>query len=537
MSNFNRIAVVAFCTFTIVYIIGLFIPVTEVDSAQYASISREMADEGHWLQVTDRHNNYLDKPPLVFWLSALLFKLFGVSTFLFKLPSYLFTLGGVYAVYRFGSRLYNKQTGITSALLLYGCQAWYLFNNDVRTDTVLASAVIISVWQLHEYIQHKKLINLVIGFVFIALAMLSKGPLGLVIPAMALGPYLLYKRDYKNIFNPMWLVGLLIVSILLSPMLFGLYQQYGTAGPKFFFWTQSFGRITGENVWKNDTGYLFFVHTYLWAFLPGSAITLYAIQEKCKAIVKSKMNILFANEVLLLGGFILPFIALSLSHYKLPHYIYVVFPFAALLAGSALQTLPQKMATVFTYLHLAIATAAIVLACVLCGIFFQTANPLLWALIVAGTAVCGWLLLKSTGLVKIIFPVLFAIALFNLVYNSYVYPQLMQYHSSVVMADYIAQQRIPTSKVYYYRNRGHAFDFYTRMVTPLATIEQMHQSPVDIWVTTDEIGLKEIEGNGVSIAEKIPFQHYHIAMLSGKFLNPKTRPETLEKKYLLHIAH
>lgn len=536
MSNFNRIAVVAFFTFTIVYIIGLFIPVTEVDSAQYASISREMADEGHWLQVMHRHQNYLDKPPLVFWLSALLFKLFGVSTFLFKLPSFLFTLGGVYAVYRFGSSLYNKQTGITSALLLYGCQAWYLFNNDVRTDTILASAVIISVWQLYEYIEGKKFVNLVIGFVFIALAMLSKGPLGLVIPAMALWPYLLYKRDFKNIFNPMWIIGLLIVSILLSPMVVGLYQQYGVAGPKFFFWTQSFGRITGENVWKNDTGYFFFVHTYLWAFLPGSILTLYEVQEKIRAIVKSKMNVLFANNVLLLAGFILPFIALSLSHYKLPHYIYVVFPFAALLAGSGMQKLPQKIATVFTYLHLIVAAVAIVLVCIFCGIFFPTYNVLLWILIVGSIALIIWLF-KGDSNVKILFPALFGVWIFNMVYNVYVYPQLMQYHSNLAMAEYINTHHIPTNKVFYYRDRGHAFDFYTRQITPLATIAQMQQTPVNIWVTTDEQGLKEIEGNGVAITDKIPFQHYHIVMLTGKFLNRETREETLEKKYLLHISH
>jgi 4-amino-4-deoxy-L-arabinose transferase-like glycosyltransferase len=80
----------------VVYIISGFVDVMEVDAAQYASIAREMLERGEYLQVTNRYVDYLDKPPLLFWLSALSFKVFGISNVAFKLPSLLFAIVGIF---------------------------------------------------------------------------------------------------------------------------------------------------------------------------------------------------------------------------------------------------------------------------------------------------------------------------------------------------------------------------------------------------------------------------------------------------------
>src|SRR5207344_2558843 len=100
---------------TVVYIFGLFVNVMDVDAAQYASISREMLQNHRYLEVLHRGNNYLDKPPLLFWLAVLSFKIFGVSNFACKLPTFLFTLLGVYSTYRIANLLYNRNAGILAA--------------------------------------------------------------------------------------------------------------------------------------------------------------------------------------------------------------------------------------------------------------------------------------------------------------------------------------------------------------------------------------------------------------------------------------
>ena len=172
---------------SMVYVLGLDITVMDVDSAQYASISREMAETGNYLQVQHRGMDYLDKPPLLFWVNALLFSIFGVADWVFKLGSFLFTILGVYSTFRLGKILYNAETGRLAALLLYTCQAFFLFNNDVRTDTMLTSAVVFAIWQMTEWLHNRKWKWLIGGAVGIALAMLAKGPVGLMVPVLAFG--------------------------------------------------------------------------------------------------------------------------------------------------------------------------------------------------------------------------------------------------------------------------------------------------------------------------------------------------------------
>jgi len=70
--------IISLSAILIVYCLGAFaIPLMDVDAAQYASISREMLEKQSYLQLFDLHADYLDKPPMLFWLSALSMKVFG----------------------------------------------------------------------------------------------------------------------------------------------------------------------------------------------------------------------------------------------------------------------------------------------------------------------------------------------------------------------------------------------------------------------------------------------------------------------------
>ena len=263
---------------------GFFLDVMDVDASQYASISMEMLQQGHWLQVMHRGTDYLDKPPLLFWASATSFGVFGLSNWAYKLPSVLFAFGGVWGVYRFALLFYSKQAARHAAFILASSVGFLLICNDVRTDTLLLGTTALAVWQFAEYIQQKRWHNSLAAFFFVGLAMLAKGPIGLVMPAFAVGTHLLWQRDWRNLFRWEWLAGLAVTALVLAPMCWGLWQQFdlhpektvngrtGVSGLYFFFWEQSFGRITGENVWENDTSGLYFLHVYLWAFLPWSLV-------------------------------------------------------------------------------------------------------------------------------------------------------------------------------------------------------------------------------------------------------------------------
>ncbi len=346
-----------------VYLAGLGVDVMEIDAAQYASLSREMAETGSFLEVYHRGTDYLDKPPLLFWASSFWIKIFGPYNWTYKLSSFLFSILGIISTYKLGHLLYNKRIGFVAAIMLATSQAYFLFNHDVRTDTILTGAVIFGVWQIMAFVFYRERIHLIGGFVGIGLGMLAKGPIALMVPLLAFASYFIGRKRYKEFFRTDWLLGIGILAIMLAPMVYGLYTQFdqhpekeipymqdafnrsGTnvSGVKFYFWTQSFGRVTGESVWKNESSPTFFVDTFLWAFLPWSMLAVWALFWRLSNTVADVFKGRKKQEWLTLGGFVLPFIAFSMSNYKLPHYIFVLFPFAAIITAEfVLRVLYEK---------------------------------------------------------------------------------------------------------------------------------------------------------------------------------------------------
>jgi 4-amino-4-deoxy-L-arabinose transferase-like glycosyltransferase len=87
---------------SVVCVIGMLgIPLIDIDAAQYASMSREMASAGNYLQLYDLGKDYLDKPPLLFWLSSCSIQLFGVHDWAYRLPSILCLALALWSVYKF----------------------------------------------------------------------------------------------------------------------------------------------------------------------------------------------------------------------------------------------------------------------------------------------------------------------------------------------------------------------------------------------------------------------------------------------------
>ena len=149
-----------------VYFCAIGVDTMDVDASQYAAISREMKESGSYLQVYEQGKDYLDKPPFLFWISSLSMNLFGENNMGFKFPSILFAMIAVFATYRFAKLFYDKTLAVLSAIVLASCQAVFLITNDIRTDTILMSWVIIAIWQIAEWMQSKKTIHFILGVAF-----------------------------------------------------------------------------------------------------------------------------------------------------------------------------------------------------------------------------------------------------------------------------------------------------------------------------------------------------------------------------------
>lgn len=548
-----------FLLITVVYFFAMFIDVMDVDSSQYASMAKEMNDRNSYLEITDQGRNYLDKPPLLFWLSALSYKIFGTNNFAFKLPSLLFALLAIFATYRLAKLYYQEQVAYWAAIILGSTQAFFLMVNDVRTDLMLTGAVIFAVWQIAAYIKNKRVINFILGFTGIGLAMLAKGPIGLVLPAAALGIHLILQRDWKNIFRWQWLAGLIIIGIVLLPMCIGLYNQYdanpdvvvngqkGVSGLRFYFWTQSFGRITGENVWDNNPGAFFLTESTLWAFAPWTILLIITFFTGWWRVIKQRFKLEKGQEAITIGGFTFALLALSKSSYQLPHYIFVAYPFAAIFTARwALAFLKEANAGVHILKGLQLLIVALIWGAggaLLFYVFAPINMVLPFIILLLFIAVIYYMAKNYANTTSVLQASFISVCAFNLIMNLHFYPNLLQYQAYSVGGKYMAEkikEHNITQRTFIIFPIGsaHSLDFYTGFNVKNKWTEEYfsHFKNGDtIWVYTNDEGRERLNVLPYDIAEELYLPFFKPTELTIDFLNPKTRQQTIKNHYILRV--
>jgi 4-amino-4-deoxy-L-arabinose transferase-like glycosyltransferase len=117
---------------------GLSHPLWEVDDARYAEVPREMAETGDWITPTLNYMDYVEKPPLIYWLGAASYKLFGVSEAAARLPTALLSLLGLLGVWWLGAWLLGPATGLLAAAVLGTCVQFFLLGRLLTPDMALS---------------------------------------------------------------------------------------------------------------------------------------------------------------------------------------------------------------------------------------------------------------------------------------------------------------------------------------------------------------------------------------------------------------
>ncbi len=534
-----------------VYFCALGVDTMDVDASQYASISREMKSSGSYLQVYDKGKDYLDKPPFLFWVSAVSMKIFGDNNFAYKLPSILFALLAIFATYRFSRLFYNATIALVSAIVLASCQAFFLITNDVRTDTVLMSWVIVAIWQIAKWYQTKQSIHFLVGAAAIGFGMLSKGPIALLVPAFAFGSHIMLKRQFHYIFKPIYLLGIVVIALVLLPMSIGLYQQFdlqpektvndsqGVSGLRFFYWTQSFGRITGESTWNNNAGFGFQFENLLWGMLPWTLFFVTGLVRELLTLARNRFKLGDRDEVFTLGGFILAYCSLGLSKYQLPHYIYVVLPLIAIITAKMVYAVFwQNRVGVFNRFFIVfqwiVCIATLVLPVIILLLAFPAENIWPW-LIPAASLFGGIYMLRNNRLKQKPFWVsVVLIAGLNVFLSLWFYPHLLKYQAGNIVGRQVKELGIADDKFSLYKFDGNdwSLSFYSGRIVP--EINTIPDQSSGSYLLTMEEGLEDVKQKG---AYEVVFEglDFHVTTLTGKFLSKETRDAQCKKYFLVKL--
>jgi len=517
----------------ITYMVGMTIPIMEIDAAQYASISDQILHNNSFLEIKHRHTEYLDKPPLLFWLSAITIKLFGVNSFAFKIPSVLSLILAAYSIYKFSTIYYSKKTAWMAAIILMNCQAFFIMSHDCRTDNLLIGFSCLAIWKITSYIENRRFTELIIGFFAIGFAMLAKGPLGLIFPGFTLGAILFTKNNIKTL-NWKWLIGLPIIALVLLPMSIGLYTQHGMKGLEFYYWTQSFGRITGESEWKNETDPFFLVHTFLWSFLPMTILFIFAFFNKIKLFFSKKGIIEYGS----IAGFVLTMLALSMSKYKLPHYIYIVMPLAAVISAKYVFEIIGDKTTKIIYWTQLVFLILFLGFSIWVIYFFNDYYPMWLILPLAIIAIIAYLVFKKFELKSRIILLSALVGIFiNLQLNTSFYPKLLTFQSSSEVAFYVNEHDLDKEKLHGLRAYGHGLSYYLDMIVPfVGDQEQLMECPIGDYFYVRDEGMAILKNSGLNYKIVKEFDEFSVTRLTPKFLNPATRSEATTKAYLIQTV-
>lgn len=543
-----------FILLALLYFTAVRVDTMDIDASQYAEMSREMMHSNNYLQLYDRGHDYLDKPPFLFWVTAASMEIFGVNNFGYKFPSILFALLALYAIYRLTKLLYNEETGRMAALILGTCQGVFLMTNDVRCDTILMSWVITAIWLIKEWEVKHKLYYLLLGAGCIAFGMMTKGPIALMVPVFCFLSDWILKRKWNYLFKPQYILALIVIGVLLIPMSIGLYQQFdlhpdkainGTShvsGLRFFFWEQSFGRITGENAWTNGAGFDFLLSNMLWSYLPWILLFMAALVVNVVQLAKQGFRLGANDEWVSTGGFILSYCALALSHYQLPHYIFVAFPLASIMVAGLIKNFFEGKYRMLYNVMRPVQIFVIIILFAGTILTFSFVFPATIKVFIAwgiGMAVWFYIALTKSVKGKLLWLSAAAIILCNVFITNFFYYNLLQYQVGSKVGKYLYSYHIAANDVFVYQLNDpiDALPFYAHGNIKSCDSGMLLTFPTNKYVLAGTVGVSELQVRGYSFDTVKHGRFFKVSELTPQFLNPATRDSATQEYYLLRMKY
>jgi 4-amino-4-deoxy-L-arabinose transferase-like glycosyltransferase len=208
----------------IINAVALFTQVMDQDSAMYASIAKRIVTSNDWINLYSDGRDWLDKPHLPLWISALSFKIFGISPFSYKLPSFLIWLLGTIYLYKLGSRIYSLAIAKLSVVIYLTSLYVILSNYDVRAEGFLSTFIVASTYHIYQLYKGKGNLHLILSALYTALAVMTKGIFFSIVIASGFVIYWMISRQWNEFIKLRWWLMMILTYICILPELYCLYS-------------------------------------------------------------------------------------------------------------------------------------------------------------------------------------------------------------------------------------------------------------------------------------------------------------------------
>jgi len=393
--------VAAFGIFVFLYILPLGIrPIIIPDESRYAEIPREMIVSGNWIVPKLNGLRYFEKPVLGYWLNALSIELFGENAFAVRFPSAMATGLSAFIIFLLVRRFSGEPAAaISSALIFLTSFIVYGIGTFNVLDSVLAvfvTASIASFFFAHTAADSskKKQGFLFLFGIFCGLAFLTKGFLAFAIPVLAIVPFMIWERRFKELFFIPWIpiAGAVLVALPWVVLIHLKEPDFW----HFFIWNEHIKRFLSSGAQHHESfwyySYLFPAAALPWTFFFPAAI----MGLKKKGIEPSIIRYAIC-------WFLFPFLFFSVAKGKILTYILPCFPpFAILMSIGIKKYLETGGKKVFSIAAGSLGFLAVTLSVALIAVqimgfkgFKPYTQTWKWGLGVAGLMILALLLMMA----------------------------------------------------------------------------------------------------------------------------------------------
>ena len=319
----------------------------------FASAGRAMSQSGDW--ITPKVNGILrfDKPPFYYWLMALIYSIPGnqnwdkLGSFSARLPSAISSLL-LFLTIADTIFFYHKKSNNKSYLALVSSLGFALsplviiWSRTAVSDSLLCGTIGISLllfWR--KFVENNSKSSL-LPWIVLGLAILTKGPVALVIVALTLITFLFTQKDWKRLlFKIKPLKGLFISSLISTPWYFIVFLREGQDFLNSFFGYHNLQRFTSV-VNNHSEPWWFFILIMIIGSLPFSIFLFHGVFQTIKEFITEhteESNNENSLYLFALCWFFSILVFFSISATKLPSYWLPATPAAALLIAKSAQTI------------------------------------------------------------------------------------------------------------------------------------------------------------------------------------------------------
>jgi len=438
-------------------------PVTDPVESNYALPAKEMLLGGDWLTPHIYGQIWFDKPILIYWLTALSYQLFGFSDSVSRLVPALAGAGGITLIYSFVARIVSRRHGLVAAMILATSVHYYSMSKALITDMLLFVAG--SAGLAYFYMGYSRYKGSTRWYLWMypcfALAVLAKGPVGVLIPGLVVFLFLLVEKNWRELLKMRLLMGIPFFLLIAVPWFYYMYHLHGMEFLTVLLGVHNFLRATTAEHPGNNF-FLFYPAIFLIGFLPWIGFVINGIWKGSIDAWKQKAPF---QRFLLLWLFSF-FLFYSLMATKYPTYLFPMWFPGAILTALYLPWAPKN----FRFAEYILPVAIWWLALTIAGAVFLV-GPFRWVyvgiLLSAGLFYVYTSRIASKGR---FFPNLCLFAIFiYLVVSAFVLPTAAERRSGLTLPAKLTQYS--DAHVGFYRTYSASSVFYggpttTKVVLP-----------------------------------------------------------------------